>query len=107
MPKPHQGLDEDWIKRRSWDLPTTLTGLQGVIGDRPSDMVTFLTDNVAAEAMPIDLLREVAMWLTWHDMESLIPTFVQARLRSAPPSTPSAGRSIAGRLRPRNTKYQT
>jgi hypothetical protein len=46
--------NSDWIKFRTWDLPTTLGGLLNVIGFSVEDVEHFLT-LPAAKPMPADL----------------------------------------------------
>jgi hypothetical protein len=54
--------NSDWVKSRSWDLPTTLGGLLGIIGSSVEDIEHFLT-TPAAKPMPEDLQVKVMNYL--------------------------------------------
>lgn len=54
--------NSDWIKSRTWDLPTTLYGLLGIIGSNPEQIEHFLT-TPAAKAMPEGLQVKVMNYL--------------------------------------------
>lgn len=61
--------NSDWIKSRSWDLPTTLSGLLSVIGNSAEEVEHFLT-TPAAKPMPSDLQVELIGYLEKVKKES-------------------------------------
>ena len=54
--------NSDWIKSRTWDLPTTLYALLAIIGSSVEDVEHFLT-LPAAKAMPEGLQVKVMNYL--------------------------------------------
>lgn len=54
--------NEDWLRTRSWDLPTDLDGFLALNGNDVERVKHFLT-LPAAEAMPADLKRDVDAWI--------------------------------------------
>jgi hypothetical protein len=52
----------DWIKRRAWDLPTTLGGILSIAGSSVKEVEHFLT-LPSAEAMPDGLRARVMQYL--------------------------------------------
>ena len=82
-------LDEDWIRRRSWDLPTSLMDLRMTLGgsDGPvgSDGLLRFLALPAAEPMPVGLLREVVRFI--EAAGGVVPLFVWDRLEVAASAT--------------------
>lgn len=76
------GLDEDWIKRVRWDLPTNLSDLRAEIGTLPSDLATFLKTD-AAQRMPEDMLRQSVAWLDWSGFGTAVPLWARRRVASS------------------------
>ena len=75
--------DEDWMRRKAWDLSTTLEGLRidlGLLGKATSgEMLVFLYEP-AAEPMPLYLLKEVVAFIEADGLGDAIPPSVLQRL---------------------------
>lgn len=79
--------DEDWIRRSTWDLPTTLKGLRITLGSpgqlADSEALLRFLLLPAAEPMPKDLLREVLGFVDAAGRSSEVPLVVRRRLLDA------------------------
>ncbi len=75
--------DENWIRRKAWDLSRDFLGLRLDLGKNSiagsEELIAFL-HKPAAEPMPLDLLKEVVAFIEADGLGDEIPSSVLQRL---------------------------